>query len=271
VSMSVLAGGFCMVLTMIGWIIIVLVASGTSAAANTNNTSTFFLASVFLSIGMGFGIGTVFAAWRLRTAAQQQVTYADLRQRRVSDYRSNAFRWLAIVLIVWTLGILAFFAPHVGPTLQLDLLSIVVSVPNTVWSWCLVPGTMLLVFVLIEIILFRIVGFSRLLVTADTTISQHADDMLRATVIGSVQYCELLTLGQLAALPFFMLSQLLWTSHYWQIGHLPYYDLLSSGLFMPVVMQVLGVAILLGQGHLGGTVSGWPWHMRQTKQQEGGR
>jgi hypothetical protein len=270
VSMSVLAGGIGIVLAMIGWTIIALVATDTSAAANTNN-GAFFLASVLLSVGIGFGIGAVFAARRLRNAAKQRVTYADLRQRRLSDYRSNAFRWLAVAMIVWTFGVFAFFAPHVGPTLQVDLLSKVVSVPNTVWAWCIVPGAMLLVFVLVEIVLFRIVGFSRLLVTSDATVSQHADDMLRATVIGSVLYCGLLALGHLAALPFYMFSQLLWASHYWQIGHLPYYNLLSISLFMPVVMQLLGVGIILGRGRLGGKLSGWPWQVRQMKQPEGGQ
>jgi hypothetical protein len=269
-STTALAGGIGIVLAMIGWTIITLMATDTLVTANTSSNA-FFLASAFLSVSIGFGIGAVVAARRLRNAAQQRVTYADLRQRRLSDYRSNAFRWLAIAMIVWTFGVFALFAPHAGPTLQIDLLSIVVSVPNTVWGWCIVPGTMLLVFVLVEIVLFRIVGFSRLLVTSDTTVAQHADDMLRAIVIGSVLYCELLALGQLAALPSYILTPLLWASHYWQIGHLPYFGLLSINLFMPVVMQVLGIGIILGRGRLGGKLSGWPWRVRQIKQLEGGQ
>jgi hypothetical protein len=265
VSMSILAGGIGTVLAGIGWTIIALLANDPSTDVSPNN-GEFFMASIFFSLGLGFGIGAVFAAWRLRNAAQQRVTYADLRQRRVSDYRSNAFRWLAVAMIIWTFGVLAFFAPHVGSTLQVDLWSTVVSVPNTVWSWCIVPGAMLLVFVLIEIVLFRIVGFSRLLVTSDTTVSQHADNMLRAIVIGTVQYCELLVLGHLAALPFYMLSHLLWDTHYFQIGHLPYYGLLSISLYMPVVMIFIGLGILLARGRLGGKLSGWPWQKQQKRQ-----
>jgi hypothetical protein len=209
----------------------------------------------------------VFAAWRLRNAARQQVTYADLRQRRVSDYRSNAFRWLAVAMIIWTFVVLAFTAPHVGSTLQVDLWSTTVSVPNTVLSWCIVPAIMLMVFVLIEIVLIRIVGFSRLLVTSDTTVSQHADDMLRAIVISSVQYCELLTLGHLAALPYYMFSLSLQHAHYYlQIGYLPYYSLLSISLYMPTIMLFLGLGILLTRGRLGGKLSGWPWQKQQKQQ-----
>jgi hypothetical protein len=246
------------------------VANDPSTDVSPNN-GEFFMASIFFSLGLGFGTGAVFAAWRLRNAARQQVTYADLRQRRVSDYRSNAFRWLAVAMIVWTFVVLAFFAPHVGSTLQVDLWPTAVSVPNTVWSWCIVPAIMLMVFGLIEIVLFRIVGFSRLLVTSDITVSQHADDMLRAIVIGEMQYCELLTLGHLASLPFYMFSQALWDSHYFQIGHLPYYGLLSSSLYMPIVMIFLGSGILLAHGRLGGKLSGWPWQKQQMIQPEAGR
>ena len=265
-SMAILASGICLVLAMVGWAI-ALVATDTSAADSTNqNNGSFFLASVLLSFGIGLGIGAVFAAWRLRNATERGVTYADLRQRRLSDYRSNAFRWLSVALIAWTFGVLVFFAPHVGSTLQIDLIYTVVSVPNTVWGLSIVPGVMLAVFALIEMVLFRIVSFSRLLVTSDPTVSQHADDMLRATVIGSVQYCELVALGQLAALPFYMFSRLLWASHYYQISHLPYDGLLAVSLFMPVAMQLLGLGIILGRGRLGGKLSGWPWQTKQVKQ-----
>ena len=265
VSMSILAGGIGTVLAGICWTIFALVANDPSTDVSPNN-GEFFMASIFFSLGLGFGTGAVFAAWRLRNAARQQVTYADLRQRRVSDYRSNAFRWLAVAMIIWTFGVIAFFAPHVGSTLQVDLWPTVVSVPNTVWSWCIVPAAMLVVFVPFEIVLFRIVGFSRLLVTSDTTVSQHADDMLRAIVIGTVQYCELLVLGYLAASPFYMLTHLLWDSHYFLIGHLPYYSLLSISLYMPTIMLFLGLGILLAHGRLGGKLSGWPWQKQQKQQ-----
>src|SRR5947209_8064521 len=273
-SMSCLASGIGIVLAAVGWSIIVPLATNTSEALNNNNgtfNGAFFLASFLLSLGIGLGIGAVFAAWRLRNAARRGVTYGDLRQRRLSDYRSNAFRWLAVALIAWTFGVFAFFAPHVGPTLQMDLLYIIVSVPNTVWGWSIVPSTMLLVFVLVEIVLLRIVRFSRLLVTSDTTVSQRADDMLRATVIGTVLYCELIALGHLAASPFYIFSHLLWGSHYWQIGHVPYDNLLSISLLLPIVMQLLGLGIILGHGHLGGKLSGWPWSMKPLKQPEGGQ
>jgi len=268
ISMSFLAGGIGIVLCMVGWSIIALIATDTSAATTQNNSS-FFLASFFASFGIGLGAGAVFAAWHLRNAAKRRVTYADLRQRQLSDYRSSVFRWLAVAMIAWTFGVLMFFSSHVGSTLQIDLFYTVVSVPNTVWGWYIVPGVMFLVLVVIETVLLRIVGFSRLLVTSDATVSQHADDMLRAMVIGLVQYCELLALAQLAVLPFSMLSPRLWASHYWQIGHLPYFSLLSISVFMPGVMQLLGVGILLARGRLGGKFSGWPWQMRQMKQSEG--
>lgn len=259
-SMSILASGVCLVLAMVGWFIIALVTTGTPAASTNQISGSVFLASALLSVGIGLGAGAVFAAWRLRSAAKRGVTYADLRQRRLSDYRSNAFIWLAVAMIAWTFGVLLFFAPHAGSTLQIDLLYIVVSVPNTVWGLSIVPAAMLLVFVAVEVVLFRIVGFSRLLVTLDTTVSQHADDMLRAIVIGSVQYCELLALGQLASLPFSMLSRRI------QIGQLPYTGLLAISLFMPAAIQLLGLVILLGRGRLGGKLSGWPWQQQQVKQ-----
>jgi hypothetical protein len=63
-----------------------------------------------------------------------------------------------------------------------------------------------------------------------------------------------------------MLSRLLWASHSYQIGHLPYDGLLAVSLFMPVGMQLLGLGIILGRGRLGGKLSGWPWQLRQIKQ-----
>src|SRR5260370_9297200 len=74
-SMAILASGICLVLAMVGWAI-ALVATDTSAADSTNqNNGSFFMASVLLSFGIGLGIGAVFAAWRLRNAAERGITY----------------------------------------------------------------------------------------------------------------------------------------------------------------------------------------------------
>jgi hypothetical protein len=271
-SMAGLGGGIGIVLTMISWAITARVAVDTVETAAMNYNSTSFLsASVFLSFGIGLGISAVFAAWRLRRAARRSITYADLRQRRLSDYRNNAFCWLAGAMIAWTFGVLLFFSPHIGSALQINLLYTVVSVPNTVLGLSIVPGTMLLVFVLAEVILFRIVHFSRLLITSDATVSQHADDMLRAIVIGTVQGCELLALAQLASLAFNSLSPHLWASHYWQIGHLLYLGLLTISWFMPVAIQFLGLGVFVMRGRLGGKLSGWPWQTKHIKQLEGGQ
>jgi hypothetical protein len=266
-SMSILAGGIGLVLMAIFWVSIALLAGGT-ASINSDN-SAFVLASFFLSLGSGAGIGAVFAAWRLRkTATRSGTTYADLRRRRLSDYRSNVFRWLVVVMIVWTFGVLLLLAPHAGSTLPIDLFYKVVSVPTTVWGLSIVPAIMLLVVILIEIILLRIVRFSRLLVTSDSTVSQHADDMLRALVIGLVQYYELFAIGQLASLPFSLLSQQLWASHYWQDGHHPYLGLLSVCVYLPTAMQILGLGIIVMRGHLGGKISRWPWQTHPAIQAE---
>jgi len=63
-----------------------------------------------------------------------------------------------------------------------------------------------------------------------------------------------------------MLTQLLWDSHYFQRGQLPYYNLLSISLYLPVMMQFLGLGITLARGHLGGKLSGWPWQKQQKRQ-----
>src|SRR5260221_14474828 len=112
--MGILASGIGLVLAMIGWAM-ALLATGKSAADSPNqNNGAFFLASALLSVGIGLGSGAVFAAWRLRNAAKRGVTYADLRQRRLSDYRGKAFRWLVVALVSWTFGVLWVFAATGG-------------------------------------------------------------------------------------------------------------------------------------------------------------
>src|SRR5581483_1146347 len=163
----------------------------------------------------------------------------DLRQRRISEYRSNLFRWF--------LGLIVF----VNVSLFLLLPSLFGSQPSTfAWASAII---MFIIFIMAESFMPRIVTMPRLIVTPDPRVAQHADDLLRALVIAELHWK--LIIG---------MASLLYIQWLFFFGWLQ-----SSPLF--IAIQVAATLLLLlclflsgmrtsDKGHLGGRITGWSWH-----------
>jgi hypothetical protein len=151
---------------------------------------------------VGYGLGGVFAVWRMRNATKRSVvTYADLRQRRLSDYRSDILRWIPLVTMIAVVIFSLIFVPHLGKTLRpIQFVGGALDMPiNLLLLWA-VPAAMIVVFLIAEFLMTRLARLPRLLITSGLSISLQADDMLRASVIGMVQTLELVAVACLGLL-----------------------------------------------------------------------
>jgi hypothetical protein len=258
-AMVALGGGVGLILMEISIVVISLLTTGTVGGVDLGD-GFFFTATSYSSLFVGVGAGGIFAVWRMRTVAKRSITYADLRQRRLSDYRSDLLRWLPLVVIAQTVALSWFFAPHLGATLRLLPSAGAVALPKSLWMLSVVPGAMLVVFLVAEVIMSRLARLSRLLITSDPTVSRQADDMLRAIVIGIVQGYELAAVAYLGLSQNGLLVQSLWASGYWRMGNLPYHEITDVSFLLLKFIQVFGLCLWVARGHLGGRLSGWPFY-----------
>jgi len=195
---------------------------------------------------LGFLVGSCLAYSigyrRVRRAMRSRVTYADLRERRLSDYRSALFLWLH-GLMVGTNCLLLLLLPSL-PGLSL--------LAPPIWIRLVICGALLLMFVVGEICLASVVRLPRLVVTSDPLVAQSADDLLRVLVIADLQHRELAAITNMIYLQWFFF--LAW--------------LLSSPFLVTTLMGVtllwLLCRVLIGmgsEGRLGGKRTGWRWQV----------
>lgn len=263
--MIAIGGGVVGMLVAICIVVISLRTTGTVAGLDLGD-ATFFTVIFYGSFFVGFGMGGIFAVWRLRQSAKRQITYADLRQRRLSDYRSVLFRWLALVALVETIAFSWFFAPHLGSTLRLlQSDGSPVDIPNRLWVICIAPGAIVVIATVAEFLMSRIARLSRLLITSDPTISQRADDMLRETAIGMIQAYVLASVFGLALLQNGLIVRSLYASGYWNLGNRPYNELSSLFFLLLILTLGLGGALAAMHGGLRGKVVAWPRLAKQSK------
>lgn len=202
------------------------------------------LAVLFLlCFGMVLGgvAGYTIGFWRARSAVRRRVTYADLRRRRASDYRSSWLRWplgLVVFLNIVLVIVLLPSAPHMQAFMY-----------GYVW---IIAITMCLVFVLGEFFMAYIARMPRLVVTPNPIVAQHADDLLRALIINEIQGAAIMGVIVVLIVQWSLFST-------W---------LTSSPLF--IIIQVIMVVLLLAniaptgmrnrdKGRLGGKITGWAW------------
>ncbi|GCE21205.1 hypothetical protein [Dictyobacter kobayashii] len=265
-AITLIGGGLGLILMLIGVVIISLLTTGTVDGSDAGD-SAFFTAITYASLFVGFGIGGIFAVWRLRKAAQSHITYADLHQRRLSDYRNGLIHWLLALGLVETIAFSCFFAPHLGSTLRLlQSNGAPLDIPNNLWILSIVPGAIVVISIVAELLMLRIAHLSRLLVTSDPTVSQRADDMLRANVIGMVQIYALITIFYLGLLQNTLIIRSLWAAGYWKMSDRPYSAISSLFYFLFFLTLGLGGVLVATYGPPRGKNSGRPWQTKRINQ-----
>ena len=93
---AIIGIGLAFSLEAIGNVIVPWVVTGTFTMVN----GQVFIAEVYLSYLLGYGLGYCYGVWRLRRLTAGTSTYADLQRRALSQYRLPSSRG-ALPSFVW--------------------------------------------------------------------------------------------------------------------------------------------------------------------------
>ena len=234
----VVATGITMVLYALSYSLLLFLSKG----AILENTRLLFALWVVFCMGLvvGSSLGYAVGFKRAKQEVHRKVTYADLRQRYLSDYRSSEFRWLLGLFVILNVVLLLVLPFLLGPQPPAY---------SDAWEEVII---VLVLFILGEVFMTRIALMPRLVVTTDPTVAQHADDLLRALVIGEIHSKVLQGIGALLFVQWFLL----------------YRWLFSSPIFVAIqiIITVLWLLCFIptglrtrDKGRLGGRITGWPW------------
>ncbi len=236
-----ICGGLAILLVVLVYTVGALLSHG--ALLLNNAYMDMLWALIFLAILPGCACGYSIGFRHARRNARRGVTYGDLRRRRLTDYRSPLLRWVPGLIIFYNICLL-FVMPHLlGPVSPLYAPERMVGVLLLL---------LLVTFLAAEVLMARVTLLPRLLITSDPVIAQHADDLLRATVIGRIQLGVLIEIGVSLCVQWQLLYQRFLSSPVLWLG------LLFAFALWLACLVVLILATREG-GRLGGAITGWPW------------
>jgi len=185
---------------------------------------------LYLALMVGTGVGYPLAMSVSRRRGPTGPRYADLRERRLADYRTPVLRWVGLAIVA---------VPCVAALLA----------GQGWWPALVVPAEMALAFVVTEALMALTATAPRtVVVTTDAAIARRCDDLIRAQVITSLQMSG-----------FFAIAV---------AGFLQWLVILGARhVESPAaVLTLLGAALALLMGlfapandcRLGGRINGWP-------------
>jgi hypothetical protein len=259
-SAGVSGSGLATVLAAIGSAALSLAATG-SLLSLFVGTGFFFGALLLFASVIGYSLGYGYGVWHLHRLPANRVAYADLKPRKLADYRSALFPWLAGVLIAYTFLIPLLVVPALGAQIPLSPLTRALDAPT--WILETIPVAMLVTLVTGEVVLRRIAQLPRLLLIATPHTAQRADTLLRVLTIGQMQGWVLTVIGYLGVAQGFILQQFLGQLSVIPQGWAPYAILFTPALVFPWVVGLIGQSLPMLSGRIGGTISGWPWRPRR--------
>jgi hypothetical protein len=184
-----------------------------------------WLALVVLAAVAGAGVGYPVAVRVSRARGPVGPRYADLRERRLADYRTPALRWagLAIVALPAAAAVPLALA---GGTL----------------SPLLLPAALFLLLLVAEALLAMTARVPRMVVSADPALARRCDDLLRAQVITSIQTNAFVVVAAGGLAQFVLVGR-------------PASWVTLAGVALAGLMALFTVA---NDCRLGGRVNGWP-------------
>ena len=258
VQSSAVIGTGVAVLVCVASVILLLCLVPASQDALRGEGIQFFVAYLYLLAMLGMGAGFAVGMMHTRSTMRRTVKYADAQARRVSDYRSPLLPWLFLLPFGFSILMTVIITPHVGALLHIPSSDSPFTLANNPFTLSIIPSMMLVLFGVLEFLLRRIVALPRSPIALAPEKARRADDMMRATTIGSLLYIELLAVAALMTLQQYLLFSGLSLP---LIRH--YFGFLSSSLWLFALLQLLGLAVLVVRGRLGGRYTGWPWTKRK--------
>jgi hypothetical protein len=233
-----IATGITMVLYALSYSLLLFLSKG----AILENTRLLFALWVVFWMGLvaGGSLGYALGFKHARQEVHRKVTYADLRQRYLSDYRSSGFRWLLGLFVVLNVILLLVLPFLLGPRSPAY---------SDAWEEVII---VFVLFILGEVFMTGITLMPRLVVTTDPTVAQRADDLLRALVIGEIHSKVLQGIGFLLFVQWFLLYRWLLSS--------PVFVAIQIIITVPWLLCFIPTGLRTrDKGRLGGRITGWPW------------
>jgi hypothetical protein len=145
---------------------------------------------LYLALVPGVGLGYPAAVVLTRRISRGSPRYADLRQRRLSDYRAPGLRWLAAAILLVQVAVTLAFGLGRAPR-----------------SILVVPAETVLAFVVCELLMSVSVRASRMVVAAEPEVARRCDDLIRSQVIATLQGLELSVLCVAATVQMFVFGR----------------------------------------------------------------
>lgn len=214
------------------------------------------MSGLFVCILLVRGWSYITGLARLRERANRRITYSDLRQRRLSDYRWSPFRWLIITAVAFAVIVTVLALPYLPPaTLSAHLPGgPSISLPQSKWIIIGMNIAMILICTTAEILAQHIATYSRLLVTSNPPIARQVDDLFRSKAIGELQGDEFTAIAYLFIIQFVLLSFAV-SDQFPGYLHLVFW----FGLILAALLYVSALSSYGLNGRLGGSISHWPW------------
>ncbi len=249
--------GIGLLLTAIIAVCITLLTSGTLLPPASSIHGDPFVEIALLLIFASAWLGQMAGFRTLKRTATHHIAFGDLRRRLASDYRSPLVHVIPLVIIIMnTITIITCISAIHAPVRILLLNGITARWPS--WTLLIVPVIMLLLIAGVETAIGNVVRFPRLLVTNDLERAHRIDDMVRAIIIGSMIGSEYTIMGNLQL----AYSRLTWMafSGIPQANTSLYVIWGVISLFLWLALLIVGgpTAATGWEGHIGGTISGWP-------------
>jgi len=222
-----------LVLVLAGVTLLAVMWSGHASAVRTMPGGWVPIV-VYPAILVGTGLGYPLAVRVHQRSLPAGPRYADLRRRRLADYRSPRLRWLTPVAIAVQAAAAVTLLAAGGSSIVL-----------------LMPLFSAAAYVAAELLMWMTARVPRMVVTPDPATARRCDDMIRADIIARLQGLELISVGLAGVLLEFLGGNVLRTEA------LPV-RLASLGLLLSAAYCMFWAIGLLGlEERLGGTITGW--------------
>lgn len=217
-------------LSMIAWKGLGISKDGPSGYLGASN---LFLGATYLTLLIGTGLGYPLAAHLEQRRLPAGPRYADLRQRRLADYRSPRLRWLPFAALAVQTAAAVLFLLAGGASIAL-----------------LMPLLGALAFAVGELLMWSAVRVARTVVTDDPVTARRCDDLVRAEIIARLQCWQLLSVGSAGLVGMAIAAAYART----ELSGI----VLAAGALSAGFSFLCGFVCLFGE-RLGGTITGWWW------------